>query len=180
MPENVQGATGGQAGQAPDPQAQQTPPTFESWLAGQDETTKGLLDGHTKGLKSALDTERTERTNLATQIKALQAKAEKGSELEKSLIDLQSQLSIAQRRAEFAEEASKPEIGCLNPKLAWLVAEQGALFNSKGIPDWVAIKSQAPELFRKATTGSVNGGDGNTNTNAFNMNDRIRRAAGMR
>lgn len=169
-----QGQEGLQQGQE---QGQQQP-TFEGWLAGQDGTVKGLIESHVKGLKTALETERTERGNLSKQLKDLAGKADKDSDLQKALTGAQQQLEAAERRAVFAEEASRPEIGCSNPKLAFVLATQENLFDRRGNPDWTAIKAAAPELFRRGT-GSADGGAGAGNgPQKFDMNMIIRRAAG--
>ena len=172
---------GGQPGATGDQQQQaQTPPNFETWYATQDESTRGLIDTHTRGLKSALDSERQLRADLSKQLKDAAGKLEKGSDAEKALTDLQAKLQQAENRAAFIETAIKPEIGCINPKLAYLVASTEQLFNRHGDPDWEAIRKAAPELFRitPLRTGSADGGAGNGSTPPADMNQLIRRAAG--
>lgn len=168
-----QSAAGGTPGDQ-----QQPAPTFEAWYAGLDETTKGLFDNHVNGLKTSLTTERQERGNLAKQVKDLAAKAEKGSELEKQLTDMQNALQVAERRAAFNEDASRPEVGCSNPKAAYVLAVADDLFDRQGRPDWNALKQVAPELFRKPGPGNADGGAGGGNAPHLTMNDIIRRAAG--
>lgn len=153
-------------------------PTFETYYAGLDETHKGLVDGHVTGLKTALQSERTERANLTRQINELKAKAEKGSDLEKQLGDMATRLEQAERRATFAEDAIKPEVGCTNVKAAYALALAEDLFDRQGRPDWARLKAAAPELFRRAGSGSADGGAGNNQTPRFGMNEIIRRAAG--
>lgn len=151
--------------------------SFESFYGGLDETAKGLIDGHITGLRSALDSERQQRNGLAKQIKELAAKAEKGSELEKQLTDASAKLELAERRATFYEDAAQPQIGCTNAKLAFILAQTENLFDRQGRPDWAAIKSTAPELFR-SSVGSADGGAGGQKRTALDMNAAIRRAAG--
>lgn len=154
-------------------------PTFESWFGSQDETVKGLIDGHIKGLKSALESERAQRSDLARQLRDVTAKAEKGSELEKALMEVSTQLEAAERRAAFYEEAGRPEIGCLNPKAAFALAQAEDLFDKRGRVDWEALKANAPELFRpRVPQGNAGLGTGDPPPAHKSMNDFIRRAAG--
>lgn len=175
------GGSGGDSSQQTSggtPGDQQPAPTFDTWYGSLDETTKGLFDAHVNGLKTSLNSERTERGNLAKQVKDLAAKAEKGSDLEKQLTDMQNALQIAERRAAFNEDALRPEVGCSNAKAAYALAQADNLFDSSGRPDWNAIKQMAPELFRKPGPGNSDGGAGNGNMPHLTMNDIIRRAAG--
>jgi len=178
--------SGAGTGGTPDPVAQgngtgetpPTPPTFETWYTGLDEQGRGLVDGHVMGLKSALATERQNRADLSKQIKDLAAKAEKGSELEQRLNEASTRLEAAERRANFAEDAIRPEIGCSNIKVAYALAVAEGMFDSKGRPDWAGLKTAAPELFRKPGPGSADGGAGHNQTPRMDMNMIIRRAAG--
>ena len=97
--------------------------TFEGWLEQQDEQIRSLYEAHTAKLTNAVRATRQERDDLAKQLKDLLPKAEKGSELEKSLADALGRIEQAERRAAFAEEAVKPEIGCRNPRAAYLLAQ---------------------------------------------------------
>jgi small-conductance mechanosensitive channel len=155
--------------------------TFETWLEKQDEAVKKLYESHTVKLTNTVKATREERDALARQLKDVLPKVEKGSEAEKSLTDTLSKLEQAERRAAFAEEASKPEIGCSNPKAAYLLAQADNLFDRKGNPDWAAIKAAAPELFAKKTA-KVHGGEGTGETapTGVDMNQIILRAAGRR
>ena len=68
-------------------------------------------------------------------------------------------LEQAEQRASFYEEAGRPEIGCSNPRAAFLVASAEGLFTKRGDPDWPAIKAAAPELFgRKTPPGNAGTG----------------------
>lgn len=165
-----------QAGGTPD--GQQPAPTFDQWYAGLDGTAKGLFDAHVQGLKSSLTTERQQRGDLARQIGDLKTKAEKGSDLERQLSEVQGALATAERRAAFNEDALRPEIGCVNAKAAYALAVAENLFDSRGRPDWNTLKAMAPELFRKAGAGSADGGAGSQQQARLDMNSIIRRAAG--
>lgn len=152
--------------------------TFDTWYGGLDSAQKGLLDSHVNGLKTALITERQDRAELSKRIKDLAAKAEKGSELETQLNEAYGKLEAAERRAQFAEDALRPEIGCSNAKAAYALAVNEGLFDSKGRTDWQTLKTLAPELFRKPGPGSADGGAGVNHGPKLDMNSIIRRAAG--
>jgi len=168
------------APQGETPEGQQDAPlSWDTWVASQDDTVKGLIDGHVKGLKSALDNERSQRGDLAKQLRDVTAKAEKGSELEKALTDVSTQLEGATRRAAFYEEAGKSEIGCSNPKLAFLAAQAEGLFDSRGNVNWQELKATAPELFRVRTPdGHAGQGTGTAPAPVRDMNAFIRAASG--
>ena len=154
------------------------PIKFDEWIQAQDEPIKQAFEAHTTGLKNTVHATRQERDALAKEIKELSKKAEVDSDMQKSLNELSSKLEITEKRATFAEEAVKPEIGCTNPKAAWLVAVAQDAFDRKGNPDWNAIKNEAPELFGKpAAKGNAGAGTGSTQT-ASTMNDFIRRSRG--
>ncbi len=177
---NANTGNGGGAGSADNtPTGTQTTPTFETWLQGQDDATRQLIEGHTQGLRTALQSERQQRSDLARQLRELAPQAEKGSKLEQQLTQIQSQVEAAERRAQFVEEAIRPEVGCSNPRAAFLVAQAENLFDGRGNPNWEAIKVAAPELFRPKVPAS-NAGNGTQGTppQTANMNDFIRRATG--
>jgi hypothetical protein len=158
------------------------PVVFEDWIKAQDATIVAAYTEHTTGLQNAVKATRQERDDFAKQIKDLTGKAAKGSELEASLKDLSDKLEKSERRATFAEDAIKPEIGCSNPKAAFAIAQADGLFSKSGAPDWTAIKAAAPELFvKKPPTPSGDGGEGSrtTPTTAKTMDDRIRASAGV-
>ncbi len=107
-------------------------------------------------------------------------KLEKGSETRAQFEQISGKLEEAERRADFFEEASKPEVGCTNPRLAYLGAQEIGAFSSKGKVDWEAIKKNFPELFRTAqprTAGNAGAGTGTTAPGAPNMDSMIRQAA---
>jgi hypothetical protein len=156
----------------------ETPASFESWLETQDEQVKGLYEQHTSGLKNAVKATRDERDALAREIKDLMPKAEKGSELEQKLTLTLERLEQAEKRSLFLESAAAPEIGCSNPKAAWLIAQADELFDRRGNPDWAAIKAAAPELFGKRVVQAHGGAGTETLPAATSMNNYIRRAAG--
>lgn len=153
---------------------------FEAWLGEQPEHVRRGYEGHTTGLKSALETERNQRKEFSKQLRELSAKAEEGSEAKKALGEMSSRVEQAEQRAAFYEEAGKPEIGCSNPRAALLVAQAENLFKRSGEPDWAAIKAAAPELFasRRGGVGNAGTGTGAPPPAKQDMNSYIRAAAG--
>lgn len=152
---------------------------FDTWLGEQPEHVKKGYEGHTAGLKTALQTEREQRKEFAKQLSELSKVAEKGSELERALGETSTRLEESERRAAFFEGAGKSEIGCTNAKAAYLVANAGGLFKRSGEPDWDAIKKEAPELFaRKVPPGNAGSGNGSPPAQKADMNTYIRAQAG--
>ena len=131
-----------------------TPPalTWDAWHGSLNDEQRKLIETRfsddTKTLKGALDKERDEAKQLAKQIKGLQDKAEKGSELEKALTDLQTQLAAATQEKDFILDA--PAKGVSNVKAAYKLAAADGLIDPKGAIDWDALKSAYPELFAAA------------------------------
>lgn len=175
-PEENAGGTG--ESQQQNNQQQQQAPDYETWLKGQTEDVRKLLDGHVTGLKSALTTERESRKGLEKQVRDLAKAAEKGSEAEKQLTTLADQINAADLRVEFYDAAHAA--GVSNLKLAYLVAKEEDLFNKHGQVDFKTMRERFPELFGAKPPPKGNQGEG-TNKNqtpAKNMNDFIRKAAG--
>lgn len=167
-------------GQEAQGQEQGETPDFAAWLEAQPEPVKKLVGGKIERLHGDLHTERQQRKTFADQIKDLAPKAEKGSEFERQLGEMTTQLEQANQRAAFMEDAGKSEIGCSNPRAAFLVAQADGLFSKRGEPDWTAIKQAAPELFRstKAPPGNAGSGNGSPPAQPGDMNTIIRQAAG--
>lgn len=157
-----------------------TPPpaTFDEWLAGQDEHSKGLVTARLQSVEGALRAQRGERDNLAKQIKELSAKAEKGSETERQLQAISAQLEDANQRADFYKDATKPEIGCSNAELAYIAAKAAGAIDQKGRVNWDALKTAYPELFQKKIPAAGAGAGTQNPPQATTMNDFIRQAAG--
>lgn len=165
MPEETTGQseTQGQENEALD---------FDTWLGSQDDKVKTLLDGHTKGLKSALEGERAQRRDLAKQLKDAANKAEAGSEAAKQLAEISGKLETEEKRATFYEQASAA--GCRNLRLAWLAAQADGLTVEQ-------VKAQNPELFGVVKPPPTNGGNGSGGASGGakkDMNEFIRRSAG--
>lgn len=157
-PGNAGGSGNAGTGNGGTPAGDGGAPTFETWYGGLDAATKALLDGHTSGLKNALDAERNERKSLSSKLADLQKGAEKGSDLEKQLSELQANLKGHEAQSAFYDAAHAN--GVTNLKLAWLAANEAKLVTDKGV-DWAAFKTQFPELFRVVAlpTGATNPGN---------------------
>ena len=166
------------AAQQPQTEAQ---PTFEfdAWFGKLPPHEQEGLDNHTAALRNALESERSQRKEFSKQLRDLTAKAEKGSEAEKTLGEMSTRLEQAEQRAAFYEEAGRPEIGCSNPRAAFLVASAEGLFTKRGDPDWPAIKTAMPELFGRKPIPNGNAGVGSNSPPAeASMNSFIRAATG--
>jgi hypothetical protein len=164
--------------QNPNNQTQQIA-DFEAWIGTQPAEVKTSFEGHIAGLKSSLKATRDENTTYKNSLQDALKKVEKGSEAEKALQDSIEKLNVAEKRANFFEDAIKPEIGCRNPKVAFAVATAENLFDGNGSPNWAALKKTAPELFGVIIPKSK-GGNGTEEDppKPVDMNTIIRRAAG--
>lgn len=153
---------------------------FESWITDQPGEVRSLLDGHERGLKSALESERETRKNLEKQIKDLVGKAEKGSEMERQLNELVQVQAQAEARAAFYEEAHAA--GITNLKLAWIVVGNDGLIDGKGRVNFGEMKTRYPELFTgtRAAPGNAGAGTNSLPTGKSTMNDFIRTASGRK
>lgn len=156
-----------------------TPASFDEWLTTQDESIKGLIETRFTALENTVKATRSERDNFAAEIKRLAKTQAEGSEARKALDEMSAKLETTERRADFMEEAMRPENQCRNPRAAWLLAQAEGLFNKQGRPDWQAIRAAAPELFG-TVAGNAHAGSGTGTPPApqKNMNDFIRTAAG--
>lgn len=166
--------------QAPPPEpASETPASFEEFLEAQPEPIKTLYNSHSEALLNTVKATRSERDEMAKKIKELTKGMAEGSEAKRQLEEISAELEKTQRRAAFLEDAMKPELQCKNPKAAWLLAEASNLFDRRGLPDWQAIRAEAPELFG-VVSANANAGNGTGQPPApqKNMNDFIRRASG--
>lgn len=176
---NAANSGGGSAGDGKNPEGGDPPLAFDDWIKGQPENVRTMLDGHTRGLKTALDKERDDRKKLEKDLRDLAGKAEKDSDAQKRLTEMADQLGEADRRADFYEAAHAA--GISNLKLAYTVAVQDEMFDRKGNVNFEEIKRSYPELFGGATkkpAGNAGEGTNNNQPAGKGMNDFIRRAAG--
>jgi hypothetical protein len=155
--------------------------TFEQWAAGQDDGVKALLDGHVKGLKSALETERGQRQELAKQIKELSKGMEEGSQAREALAAMSGKLETFEQQLAAYDALSAA--GVSNLRLAYLAAREAGAVRQDGTVDLDGLKSQFPELFavKKPTPpGNAGAGAGTANGGQTGMNAFIRAAAGRK
>ena len=151
--------------------------TFDSWLAGQDDTVKGLYATHTSGLKSALDSERKANQDAQKQLRDLAKKAEKGSELEAALTKQADQLSALEKQSSFYDKAHSA--GVRNLKLAFMAAAQSDLIGDRGDCDFTELRKLYPELFTAPpANGNAGTGTGNPPPKAQKMDDILFGALG--
>jgi len=158
-------------------------PRWEDVLAGLPEEQQALYTDHVGGLRTALQSERDQRQDLARQMREATSQLEEGSQVRTQLETLGRQLEEANRRADFVEEAVRPEIGCTNPRLAYLAAQESEAIDRRGRVNWEALRGQYPELFRTNRTPpghAGTGAGGQTPGSQSNMDDFIRREAGVR
>lgn len=155
--------------------------TWDSWLEQQDETVKSLLDSHTKGLKSALESERTGRKDLARRVAELSQQAETGTELRTQLDKLTGDLDSMNARQSFYEQAHGMRV--VDLKSAFVLARESGLVNNQGQTDWKAFQEQHPYMFERAQVPRANAGSGTSTpppAQPADMNELIRRKAGIR
>ena len=159
--------------------AHQEPLAFDRWIGEQDEAVKTMLDGHTSGLKSALESERENRKKLQKELRELAGKAKEGSEAQTQLTAMADRIEAADMKADFYEEAHAA--GVSNLKLAFLVAQEEELFDRRGNVNFEQMKKDYPELFGgrpKVTAGNAGDGTGGTQPSGQDMNSFIRAASG--
>lgn len=155
------------------------PIVFDDWLKTQPAEVQSLLDTHTKGLKTALNSERERADGVEKQLRDAAKKLKEGSDERKGLEDMADQAATASKQATFYEEAHAA--GVTNLKLAFLAAQQGDLFDKKGKVDFDDMKKQFPELFvpgAKPVAGKAGEGTGSKVRVGGGMNDFIRRSTG--
>jgi hypothetical protein len=153
--------------------------TFDGWYGKLPEEQKALIETHTKGLKSALESERGSRKDLEKQIRDLAGKAEKGSEAQTQLTRLADDLQKADTRADFYEAAHAA--GVKNLKLAYQVAQIDEMFDKHGRVNFNVMKESYPELFAGNPTlprGDAGSGTQSKPKTGASMNDFIRKSAG--
>lgn len=173
------GSVGTQGGGAP---GEGSPATWDAFLETLPTAAKDLHTAHESGLRNAVQATRQERDALKARLDAViqGLDGKEPATVRQELQEMRSGLETANARADFFEVAAKPEVGCRNPKLAWMVAQAEKLFDRRGNPDWAAIKQAAPELFGPAVpSGHAGSGTGSTVQGKQSMDDIIRQRAGF-
>ena len=160
-------------------QGQQQPVSYDEWIKTQSPEIKTMLEQRSSSLLNTVQATRRERDDLSRQLKEAAKGLEAGSEARKAMESMSAQLEAAEQRAVFYEEAGRPEIGCTNPRLAYIAAQQDQLIDARGRINWDGLRSAYPELFRRAApTTNAGAGTQNTQPATGGMNAFIRRAAG--
>lgn len=162
------------------PAVSQPPASWEAYLESLPADVKTLYEGHVMGLRNTVQATRTERDALTRQLADItKALGKDPSEAKRLLEEMSTDLESARTRADFYEAAGRPEIGCQNPRVAFLVAQDLGAIDSKGRVNWETLKQQAPELFqRRAPDGKAGVGTGSPPVTKIDMNSLLRRAAG--
>ena len=162
-------------------QGQGTPQTWDAFVETLPVEMRALYDQSVTGLRNTVQATRQERDALRARVDALVGALD-GKEptaVKQQLTELQMELATANQRAAFYEDAGRAEIGCRNPKLAFMVAQAEQLFDRRGNPDWQAIRAAAPELFGPVVPqGNAGAGTGSPPATKQSINDYIRQAAG--
>lgn len=174
--------------EAPNPEsvAPETPasgsapaPSYETWLANLPADQKALVEQHTTGLRSALEKERTSAKEFQKKLGDLGKRAEKGSELERELLEAQSRLKLESDRAAFYENAPANNVKMTSTRAAYIVASSEKFIREDGTVDWKRMVEVYPDFFEapKAAPparGNAGAGTGNVPGAQSNMNDFIR------
>lgn len=148
----AQGGSQGGDGKPPQtPPAGGTPATWEDFIKGQPEPIQTLFNEHTKGLRTALQSERDARTKLEADLKAVSNRLDKDSDARKELEKVQADLQADHRRIDFYEDAAAA--GVSNFRLAWLMVQDDpdTYVSKSGRVDFDKLKERNPELFGKQT-----------------------------
>jgi uncharacterized membrane protein YdfJ with MMPL/SSD domain len=130
---------------------------YTTWIASQDDATKtgisayvaAQADESAKGLKTALDAERTNAKALDKQLKAIQGQLKDGDEASKTIDAMRVELKRANARNAFLSSAPKD---VLDIEVALTVAEAKGLIGDDGAVDWDKFKAAHPILFAAAKT----------------------------
>lgn len=169
-------------GGTPENQQQTTdaaPPTFDAWLEGQDETVRGLIDGHVAGLRSALDSERSQRKELAKALKDASKDLEEGSKAREALESLSGRLEAHEQQVAAYEVLS--QAGVADLRLAYIAAREAGFVRKDGTVNVEQLREQHPALFKARTMPQGNAGSGagaNGVPPTKDMNAFIRLASG--
>jgi hypothetical protein len=158
-----------------------TPETWEAVLEGLPEDARSLYESHTQGLRSALESERGQRRDLARQLREATEALEEGSDARTQLESLTQAAEAAEQRVAFYEEAAGQ--GVKNFKLAWLAAQESDAFDRRGNVQWERLQEEFPELFQakqQSAPGNAGAGTNQAPGGGADMNAIIRRGAGRR
>lgn len=128
-----------------DPPAE--PKSWKEFFDAQPDTVKKLYEADHAELLNSVKATRGERDAALAKVGDLMKKVEKGSESEALLQEFQKNLESANKKTAFYESGLRPEVGCKNLEVAFLIASSKNLYKSDGSPDWDEIKKAFPEGF---------------------------------
>ena len=171
--------TGGTPDTTPQPQTDPHPVDLDAFLKEQPAEIVAALEERTKGLKTALDTERETRKAHEKQLRDLAKQAEAGSTAQKQLTEMADAISARDVRVAFYDEAHR--LGVADLKLAYLAAQSADLIDARGRVNFDELKKLHPQLFSatpQAPRGHAGVGTGGPAGSKPTMNDYIRRSAG--
>lgn len=125
---------------------------FATWIQSQDEATKNgitayvasQVDEGAKGLKTALESERSNGKALEKALKQIQGQLKDGDEASKTIEALRADLQRQTKRNAFLSSAPKD---VLDMEVALTVAESKQLIGDDGAVDWDKFKAAHPVLF---------------------------------
>jgi len=156
--------------------------SYEDWIATQPDEVKSRIEGRTRGLESALDSERTQRKDIEKQLRETAKLLEKGSEARKAVEEQADRVKAAEVKAAFYDAAHAA--GCVNLRLAHLAAQDAKLIRDDGSFDVAAMKEKFPQLFQaKPPAPKGHAGEGTKDTKppgSMSISDAIRVAAGAK
>lgn len=132
--------------------------TFTDWLEQQPEDVRGLIGSHTSGLKSALDSERSQRKELAKALKDVTKELDEGTQARESLEALTGKMEQYEQQIGAYDALSAA--GVTNLRLAWIAAREAGAIDKKGNVNLETLKAEYPELFKAQRTPPGNAGAG--------------------
>lgn len=154
--QNKQGKDGGDKGQQL---------TYDSLIARLTDDEKAVLTEHTKGLRSALGSEREAKGKLERDLRDLSKQLEGNKDAQAKVDALANDVGKERLRGDFYEEAHNQ--GVDNLKLAFMAAQQDGLIDDRGRVNWAQLKKDYPQLYRQEPEPKVqikgNGGEGSRN-----------------
>ena len=162
------------------------PNDADTWADSLDDAGKTALSAYvsleTTRLKTALDTERAQRKELARQLKELSGKPADDTAWKAKIEAISGQLSEANLKASFYEgAASQDDLAAKRYNAAYKIAKIDGLINDDGDVDWAALREQHDYLFATpvaptSARGNAGSGVGGRAQKPQNINDVLRGA----
>lgn len=162
------------------------PNDADAWADSLDDAGKTALNAYvaleTTRLKTALDTERAQRKELAKQLKELSVKPADDTAWKAKIEAISGQLSEANLKASFYESAAgQDDLAAKRYGAAYKIAKIDGLIDEDGAVDWAALKEQHDYLFSTPVVatpakGHAGNGVGGRAQKPQNINDVLRGA----